>query len=55
MPKPVLLDEAARGVFNIAATPFLPDGSLDPESLDRMVAFYEEKGASGLTILGMMG
>lgn len=55
MPKPALLDETARGVFTIAATPFQPDGSLDPESIDRMVAFYEEKGATGLTILGMMG
>jgi 4-hydroxy-tetrahydrodipicolinate synthase len=55
MPKPVLLDATARGVFTIAATPFLPDGSLDPEGLDRMVEFYEEKGATGLTILGMMG
>jgi len=54
-PKPVLLDETATGVFTIAATPFLPDGTLDLDSLDSMVAFYEEKGATGLTILGMMG
>ncbi|NKX43789.1 dihydrodipicolinate synthase family protein [Roseicyclus persicicus] len=51
----MLLDETATGVFTIAATPFLPDGTLDLDSLDRMVAFYEEKGATGLTILGMMG
>lgn len=50
-----MLDETARGVFTIAATPFLPGGQLDLESIDRMVAFYEEKGASGLTVLGMMG
>jgi 4-hydroxy-tetrahydrodipicolinate synthase len=50
-----MLDEIARGVFTIAATPFLPDGALDVDSIDRMVAFYEEKGATGLTILGMMG
>lgn len=50
-----LLDETARGVFTIAVTPFLPDGALDLESVDRMVDFYVEKGATGLTILGIMG
>lgn len=50
-----LLDETANGVFTIAVTPFLPDGALDPASIDRMVDFYVEKGASGLTILGIMG
>ncbi len=50
-----MLDESAKGVFTIAATPFKPDGALDTESLDRMVDFYLEKGATGLTILGMMG
>ena len=50
-----LLDETAGGVFTIAVTPFLPDGALDLDSIDRMVDFYVEKGASGLTILGIMG
>ncbi len=50
-----MLDETASGVFTIACTPFLPDGALDVESIDRMVDFYVEKGATGLTILGMMG
>ena len=50
-----MLDETAKGVFTIAATPFLPDGTLDEASLDRMTDFYMEKGATGLTILGMMG
>ncbi|MEM9814769.1 MAG: dihydrodipicolinate synthase family protein, partial [Pseudomonadota bacterium] len=50
-----LLDETAKGVFTIAVTPFLPDGALDVASLDTMVDFYEAKGATGLTILGMMG
>lgn len=50
-----MLDESATGVFTIAVTPFLPDGDLDLESVDRMVDFYLEKGATGLTILGMMG
>jgi 4-hydroxy-tetrahydrodipicolinate synthase len=42
-------------VFTIAVTPFLPDGALDFDSIDRMVEAYVEKGATGLTILGMMG
>ncbi len=50
-----MLDETAGGVFTIAVTPFLPDGAIDWNSVDRMVDFYIEKGATGLTILGMMG
>ena len=50
-----MLDETAQGVFTIAVTPFLPDGGLDWESLDRVMDFYIEMGATGLTILGMMG
>ena len=50
-----MLDETTNGVFTIAATPFMPDGALDFESIDRMVDAYVEKGADGLTILGMMG
>jgi 4-hydroxy-tetrahydrodipicolinate synthase len=50
-----MLDETVSGVFTIACTPFLPDGTLDEPSIDRMVDFYVEKGATGLTILGMMG
>jgi 4-hydroxy-tetrahydrodipicolinate synthase len=50
-----MIDETARGVFTIAATPFLPDGEVDFASIDRMVDAYIEKGANGLTILGMMG
>ena len=50
-----MLDETAKGVFTIAATPFLPDGALDLPSLDRLVDAYIAKGATGLTILGMMG
>lgn len=49
------LDETARGVFTIAVTPFLPDGALDLASIDRMVDFCVEKGATGLTVLGIMG
>ena len=50
-----MLDENARGVFTISVTPFGEDGSLDLDSLDRVVDFYLEKGATGLTVLGMMG
>lgn len=49
------LDETAAGVFTIAVTPFLPDGGLDLDSVDRMTDFYVEKGATGLTLLGIMG
>lgn len=44
-----------KGVFVIAATPFLPTGEIDVGSTDKMVDFYFEKGADGLTIMGMMG
>lgn len=50
-----MLDESAAGVFTIAVTPFLPDGAVDYDSVDRMVDFYVEKGCTGLTILGIMG
>ena len=50
-----MLTEAAAGVYTIAVTPFLPDGALDLDSVDRMTDFYVEKGATGLTVLGMMG
>jgi 4-hydroxy-tetrahydrodipicolinate synthase len=49
------LTTAAQGVYVIAVTPFHPDGSLDLESADRMVDFYLDAGATGLTVLGMMG
>jgi 4-hydroxy-tetrahydrodipicolinate synthase len=49
------LDETAAGVFTIAVTPFRADGALDLPGADRMVEFYLERGATGLTILGIMG
>jgi 4-hydroxy-tetrahydrodipicolinate synthase len=49
------LDESARGVYLIAVTPFTDSGALDLESTDRMVDFYLERGATGLTLLGIMG
>jgi 4-hydroxy-tetrahydrodipicolinate synthase len=49
------LDEGARGVFLISATPFRDDGALDLDGVGRLVEFYLSRGATGLTILGMMG
>ncbi|MCC6719301.1 MAG: dihydrodipicolinate synthase family protein [Acetobacteraceae bacterium] len=50
-----LLDESAAGVFIIAVTPFTDTGAIDFASADAMVEFYLARGATGLTILGMMG
>jgi len=50
-----LINEATRGVYPIAATPFAEDGSVDFDSIDSLVEFYVECGVHGLTILGMMG
>lgn len=49
------LDPSAKGVYLIAVTPFKDNGDLDLESTDRMVDFYLDKGATGLTILGILG
>lgn len=45
----------ARGVYPIAPTPFLDDGSIDVVSIDRLVDFYRQIGATGLTVLGQLG
>lgn len=44
-----------KGVFVIAVTPFTDTMVVDTASVDSMVDFYFDKGADGLTILGMMG
>ncbi len=49
------LNESAAGVYSIAVTPFQPDGRLDMASVDRMTDFYLGCGATGLTILGILG
>ncbi|HYZ31821.1 MAG TPA: dihydrodipicolinate synthase family protein [Crenalkalicoccus sp.] len=49
------LDASARGVFVIAPTPFREDGALDLESAERMTDAFLSAGASGMTILGIMG
>ena len=48
-------DTHAAGVFVIAATPFHPDGRIDLDSADRLTDFYLACGATGLTVLGVMG
>ena len=49
------LSASAKGAYLIAITPFTENGALDLASTDRMVDFYLAKGASGLTILGILG
>ncbi len=49
------LDHTATGVYSIAPTPFLEDGSIDWTSVDRMTDFYFEAGCKGFTILGVLG
>lgn len=43
------------GVFNILATPFDAQRQIDFASLRRLVEFQIDKGAYGLTILGVLG
>jgi 4-hydroxy-tetrahydrodipicolinate synthase len=50
-----LLDETARGVYIISATPFTDAGEMDWASTDRLMDFYVESGVDGVTILGVMG
>lgn len=50
-----LLDETARGVYVISATPFTDTGAMDWASTDRLMDFYLDCGVDGMTILGVMG
>jgi 4-hydroxy-tetrahydrodipicolinate synthase len=50
-----LLDESARGVYVISATPFTEAGEMDWASTDRLMDFYLGCGVDGVTILGVMG
>ena len=50
-----MLSVDAKGVFPIAPTPFLADGSIDAVSVDRMIDHYVAADADGCTILGIMG
>jgi 4-hydroxy-tetrahydrodipicolinate synthase len=49
------LTEASTGVFPIAPTPFLDDGSIDFDSIDRLLDFYVACGCTGMTVLGVLG
>ncbi|MBC7636620.1 MAG: dihydrodipicolinate synthase family protein [Acetobacteraceae bacterium] len=49
------LDQHASGVYIISVTPFTDAGALDLAGTGRLVDFYLERGATGLTILGIMG
>ena len=49
------LTTSARGVFVVAVTPFTDTLAVDAGSIDSVVDFYFDKGADGLTVLGMMG
>ena len=43
------LDESAKGVYIISATPFKDNGALDIESTKKLMDFYIEKGVDGIT------
>lgn len=45
----------AHGVYPIAPTPFFDDGRIDYDSVDRIVDFYLQCGATGITVLGQLG
>ena len=49
------LNEQAKGVYIIAATPFTDEGALDLQSVDSLTEFYLGCGVTGFTLLGMMG
>jgi len=49
------LNEQAKGVYIIAATPFTDEGAVDLQSLDTLTDFYLGCGVHGFTLLGMMG
>nr|WP_314073636.1 dihydrodipicolinate synthase family protein [uncultured Roseococcus sp.] len=50
-----MLTAEASGVCVICPTPFTPDGALDERSAAAMTEAYVATGATGLTILGIMG
>ncbi len=51
----MLLDANAAGLFPIAPTPFTPDGRIDEASVDTLIERYLAAGATGVTVLGIMG
>ncbi|MGL4636407.1 MAG: dihydrodipicolinate synthase family protein [Beijerinckiaceae bacterium] len=51
----MLLNATASGLFPIAPTPFHADGKIDGRSIDTLIARYHAAGATGITVLGIMG
>ena len=51
----MLLTSDVRGVLPIAPTPFFDDGTIDNESIDRLMDFYLSIGSTGVTVLGQLG
>jgi 4-hydroxy-tetrahydrodipicolinate synthase len=49
------IDATAAGLFPIAPTPFHPDGRIDERSIDTLIERYIAAGATGITVLGIMG
>lgn len=49
------LTDQAQGVYPIAPTAFLEDGTIDTSSMDRLTDFYVASGATGVTVLGQLG
>ena len=50
-----MLDHTAAGLFPIAPTPFHADGRIDTGSIGTLVDGYKAAGATGVTVLGIMG
>jgi 4-hydroxy-tetrahydrodipicolinate synthase len=51
----MLLTSKAAGLFPIAPTPFHSDGRIDTASIDTLIERYLKAGATGITVLGIMG
>jgi 4-hydroxy-tetrahydrodipicolinate synthase len=51
----MLLTSDVKGVLPIAPTPFFDDGTIDTASIDRLMDFYLDIGATGVTVLGQLG
>lgn len=52
MPK---ISQESRGVFVVAVTPFTEAMDVDIDGIGKLTDFYLNSGATGLTVLGMMG
>jgi 4-hydroxy-tetrahydrodipicolinate synthase len=49
------IDRNAKGVYPISVTPFLDDGAIDLESMDRLTDFFVSCQVPGITLLGVLG